>query len=223
MVTTRAVNLTIFIHLLLALFATSGALTFVFQSRYMGLLCPLVILLVPVVALCLWLFKKARNIHYSEKIKRTVLAFRLLTFCGWCLSLLPGLFWGSIFFHLLEPWPFSRQQGPDTASARAGFKTVVGFEPNPNIGQIFYKGYEIRDYSRFLRFRTCNSDVEDQVVADLEPQAGGQSIPTFHLNSRLSWWLVIPEAAQFEHWKGDYKAVWLDRQTCTFYVRSWTT
>ena len=220
---TREVKFTFIIHVLLALFAASGAMTFIFQLRYMGLLCPLVVLLVPLVALFLWVFKKARKIQYANKIRRYILGFRVITIVGWCLSLLPGLFWGAILFHIFEPWPFSIKQGPDTTYAVEGFNKVIKFIPSNEVSQIYYKGYEIRDYDRYLRFSTCDKVIEDKVVHALEKENSEKKAALFHLNSKLSWWFVVPEALDFEHWKGKFQAIWLDRKTCTFYVRSWTT
>jgi hypothetical protein len=207
----------------LALFAASGALSFVFQTRYMGLLCPLVVLLVPLISIFLWIYNKTQKIRYADKIRRYVLGLRIAAITGWCLSLLPGLFWGAILFHIFEPWPFSLSQGPDTVYAIEGFKKVLGFEPSAEIDQIFYKGYEIRDYDRYLRFHTCDNAVEEIVVHDLEKVNDGSNVAAHHLNERLSWWFEIPEAIELEHWREEFRVIWLDRRTCTFYVRSWTT
>jgi hypothetical protein len=142
---------------------------------------------------------------------------------GWCISLLPGLFWGGILFHIYEPWPFSLTQGPDTAYAEEGLQKVLGLSIGNEISQMYYKGYDIRDQDRYLRFKSCSQTVKNRVITDLEKARSEENVPSFHLNTRLSWWFTASEAADFEHWTSDFKKVWIDQESCTFYVRSWTT
>lgn len=217
------VKLSFILHLFLALLAVAGAAAAIFQTELLALLCPIVVFLLPLLALLMWIFRKIRGIRYTGKLRRYFLGFRIAAITGWCISLLPGLFWGAILFHIFEPWPFSLRQGPDTAYAEAGLNTVLGFRPETEISQIYYKGYEIRDFDRYLRFSACSKALEDKIVLALKKEQSGKKPPSFHLNSRLPWWFTAPEAAAFEHWVSDFKEVWVDRRSCTFYVRHWTT
>ena len=214
-------GLTFILQLLFALIAVVGAAMVFIQTKYAVLPCLIVVFLLPLMSLLLWIFRKKRGITYSGTLRRYIIGFRVAIVTGWCVSLLPGLFWGAIFFHIYEPWPFSLNQGPDTEYSEEGFLKVLGFNLGAEINQVFYKGYEIRDYDRYLRFSTCNKEIEDKVVVNLEKEQSGS--PSSHLNSKLSWWFLKDESSAFEHWASDYKEVWLDRQSCTFYIRNWTT
>ena len=218
----RDVKLAFILHLLLALVAVASAATVVFQSKYMGLVSPVVIFLLPLISWLLWAIRKVRGITFSGRLQRYLLGFRIAVMTGWGISLLPGLFWSAVFFHIYEPWPFSLKQGPDTAYAEEGLVEVLAFNQEAEISQVYYKGYDLRGQDRYLRFNSCSKVVEDKVVIALEKVPGGESTPAFHLNSRLWWWFTASEAVAFEHWASDFKEVWIDRQSCTFYVRTWT-
>lgn len=178
-------GLTFILQLLFALIAVVGAAMVFIQTKYAVLPCLIVVFLLPLMSLLLWIFRKKRGIAYSGTLRRYIIGFRVAIVTGWCVSLLPGLFWGAIFFHIYEPWPFSLNQGPDTEYSEEGFLKVLGFNLGAEINQVFYKGYEIRDYDRYLRFSTCNKEIEDKVVVNLEKEQSGS--PSSHLNSKLSW------------------------------------
>ncbi len=215
-------KLTLTADAILALTSVAGAAAVVFQSGLMLWLCPVVVFLLQLATLMAWLARKVRGIVYPAGLRQYILGFRIVLVAGWCISLLPGLFWGAILFHIYEPWPFSLAQGPDTAYAQAGFRKVLGVAANRDVEQIYYKGYEISDYDRYLRFRSCAADVESLAISDLRKYERGKP-SSLHLNPWLSWWFTAADASRFEHWANGFKEVWMDRGTCVFYVRSWTT
>ena len=194
------------------------------QVELIALLCPIVVFFVPIIILCLWLNKKFRGIKYSDKIRRYIIKLRILVITGWLVSFIPGAGFGAIYFHILDPWPFSASQGPDTSYAHEGFRKSLGFKMSSDVEEVYFKGYEIRDHSYYLRFRSCSKDINSKVVEGLQKHANTELPPAFHLNSKLSWWFDGSESLKFEHWVSDgYTEVWVDRDECIFYVRKWTT
>ena len=140
------------------------------------------------------------------------------------MSLAPGLLFGAMWLHTLEPWPLSSAQGPDTERPLEGFRRVMGLEPSEDIDEIYYKGYEIRDYQRFLRFSSCSQATRASVLEGLE-RLPSEPASSFLTASRLDWWFQAAEAAAFEHWgrPEGYFELWTDPEMCVFYVVSWTT
>ncbi|NKB33291.1 MAG: hypothetical protein GKR91_09345 [Pseudomonadales bacterium] len=217
------VKFTFSLQLVLALITLIGAVSFVMQLEISVLFSLLVVFLLPFISVALWFFKKKRNIHYVGRLRQFALGFRVTIIVGWCVLLMPALFWGAIYFYILEPWPFSLKQGPDTTESIEGFQRVMGFEADAEIGDIYYKGYEFRDYNLFLRFESCNEILIGEITQGLVQNSDGSGVTSLRLNSRLSWWFNRSQSSAFEHWARDFREVWLDRQTCTVYVHSWTT
>lgn len=206
-----------------AVVALLGTGAFVLQTELSALLCPLVVVLVPLSAAVLWIYKKSRPFAYPNEWRKVLLGTRVVSTVGWFLCLLPGLFWGALFLHISDPWPLSLMQGPDTESALEGFGKVMHSESSENVDEIYYKGIDIRDQDRRLKFTTCDSSFESRILSDLERQKDGVEPEAFHLNNRLKWWFTASEAASYEHWAREYQEIWIDRSTCTYFVRSWTT
>ncbi|MGV7220956.1 MAG: hypothetical protein ACQ9MH_05500 [Nitrospinales bacterium] len=214
----------IIIYTLCAILAVGGAIVTVMQVELIALLCPIVVLFVPIIILCLWLNKKFRGISYSEKIQKYILKLRILVIAGWLVSFIPGVGFAAIYFHIYDPWPFSMEQGPDTPYATEGFRKSLGFKMSSEVAEVFFKGYEIRDFDYYLRFHSCSENISQKVLEGLQKDSEVKPTPSFHLNSKLSWWFEADESKKFEHWGGDqFKEVWIDRDACIFFVRRWTT
>lgn len=211
------------VRLLMAALAAVAALSFVFQAEISAVLCPIAIVSIPLLALVLWAQRRLRQFEFPASWTNAIRVLNVATVVGWIVSLLPGLFWGALFLHILEPWPLSLQQGPDTENAVEGFSRVLGFTATENVNNIYYRGIDIRDQDRSLKFTTCDSTLTTIILEGMEQQDGGQRPPAFHLNDRLKWWFTPEEAATYEHWTTEFREVWIDRENCTYFIRSWTT
>lgn len=209
---------------LIALLSAAGGLSMVLQVEAIALLCPLVVVVTPV-GLVAWrlLFRRGSTAGYDNFrwVRRGLVTVSLL---GLAISLPAGLLFGAMWIHITEPWPLSNAQGPDTERSLAGYEKVIGDEPPEDVDGIFYKGYEIRDYQRFLRFSSCAESTRAVVLEGLErrPLAAASS---FFTDERLSWWFSETDSSTFEHWArpSGYLEIWVNPGACTFYVVSWTT
>lgn len=208
---------------ILTIITLRGVYCFVLQLDEMAFVCPLVLITVPIGLVIYWISNR-RFFHphnrQHQTIKKWLVIFNLI---GLVPSFFPGLFWIGIWLHVIEPWPLSTFQGPDTKEAITGFQKIFGAKASEDIHAIFYKGYEIRDYSRFLKFSSCLEGTAVKIFSGLESQA--PSIPPpHHLDSNLHWWFSQTEASRLDHWvkPGGFFEVWRNPETCTFYVRSWT-
>jgi hypothetical protein len=167
---------TFIFQILITLIAVVAAMSFVLQLEISAFLSVVVVFLLPPITLGLWLFRKRKKIVYSGDNRRNILAFRVVFVAGWCAVLLPVVFRRAMFFYILEPWPFSLRQGPDTVYSQERFRKVLGFVPENEVNSIFYKGYDIRDYDRYSRFRSCDKSIAEKVLLNLEKQPAEEVI-----------------------------------------------
>lgn len=91
-------------------------------------------------------------------------SYIFLTIAWLCLAPI-SLFWGAIYIHIFDPWPFSMAQGPDNEKARNGFKRLLGVEPNASVHSIYYRVIAVRDASHFLRFNYSDPETLKRIIA----------------------------------------------------------
>lgn len=209
---------------IVALIAAAGGLSMVLQLEAIAVLCPLVVVVTPVGLFAWWILFQRGSTGGDDGYRWVRRGLVIVSLLGLMVSLLPGLAFGVMWLHILEPWPLSAEQGPDTERAVEGFKRVMGFDPPEDADKIFYKGYEIRDYQRFLKFSSCSQTTRATVLEGLESRPPADP-PSFFVDESLDWWFTGSEATTFEHWvrPSGFWEVWVNPDACTFYVVSWTT
>lgn len=206
---------------LIALLSAAGGLSMVLQLEAIALLCPLVVVVTPVGLVAWWLLFRRGSTVGDDDLRSVRRGLVIVSLLGLTISLPAGLLFGAMWIHIAEPWPLSIAQGPDTESSGAGYEKVMGDEPPKDVDGIFYKGYEIRDYQRFLRFSSCADSTRALVLEGLErrPLAAASS---FFVGERLSWWFSEADSSTLEHWErpSGFLEVWVNPGKCTFYVVS---
>jgi hypothetical protein len=132
------------------------------SSGLVVLWCMAVFLLIPpCTALAAMVGRRAALSVGRRRYLRWSYAF--LAVAWLCLAPL-SLFWGALFVHIWEPWPLSLAQGPDSDRAKAGFETLLGFEPDETIEEIYYRVISVRDSSHFLRFGYAHPAEPQRIV-----------------------------------------------------------
>jgi hypothetical protein len=120
----------------------------------------------------------------SQSVRRYLRLSQVFLAGMWLLSCVPI----ALLVMLLEPWPLSLRQGPDTATAKAGFAGVFGDDAG-GVARIYYrKESGWGDATIYLRF-----DVDDRVrLAALANNAGlvvyASGAPRPSPPQGPSWW-----------------------------------
>ena len=129
----------------------------------LGLL--LVFVLVPIGLPLLWIVKPREPDALSPRSRRMASLTKIGLIPLWVLSVFPMMIWAAI----VQPWPVSLMQGPNTDFAREGFRRHAR-EPVPSsVEGVYYKrdgGWQ--DTHDKLRFEFTDPATIDAIVARLE-------------------------------------------------------
>jgi hypothetical protein len=135
------------------------------------------------------------------------------------LSWVPAASFAAWVAALVPLWPFTLREGPDTASAREGFRVVFGEEPPAAVHDLYYRVDGPRDPTFFLRAEGVERHLVERAVARLLLEESPATVPTASAGERVpSWWpTVAPIAA--EAFARDSEGLWYDGRTALVLYR----
>jgi hypothetical protein len=155
----------------------------------------LFLVLPPAAVVWWWLARRAQRPAPGRRLYYAV--SKLFLTLAW----LPGAFLALLLAFVVQPWPISLRQGPDTAYAREGFARHLRFAPPAEVDDLHYRGEGIRDATYWIAFRCSDPAVVERIAAELglapvEGEIRGLGDPYAR---RSVWWGrdegVSPDAA----------------------------
>jgi hypothetical protein len=114
---------------------------------------------------------------------------------------LPGAFLALLLLFVVQPWPISLRQGPDTDYAREGFQRHLRLPPPPEVDDLHYRGEGIGDATYWIAFRCSDPALVERIAQELglKPVEGEIRELEDPYARRSVWWGrdegVSPEAA----------------------------
>jgi hypothetical protein len=149
----------------------------------------------PVAVCSLWFLQRSRG-GVTREQRRALFTLRGSIVIVWLMVSVPFV----LYVVVLQGWPVSMIQGPDTGYAREGYARVVRTDPPETVSAVYYRVHGWDDETRLLRFMTTGTDEVDQIVARYDlvpvPEPGHVSVgPHPPL-----WWLSREQAKACQHY-----------------------
>lgn len=161
----------------------------------------------PAALLVLWRVDRRRRAPYAPLRRAYIVASRVFLGLSWLPTWPPILF----LLALLQPWPLTLAEGPDTEFARAGFERLFGRAPPPSVHGIHYRVEGPRDPTFFLRCEGVDPALLAEAVERLRLQAAGVGPPVRAWDGRRPSWWPDDESSGFDRvfTAGDgWEALW---------------
>ena len=154
---------------------------------------------------------------------RWVWVSRLLTSFAWVTSAAVM----ALAVVVIQPWPFSLREGPDTEWSRPGFEAAFGFPAAESVTELYYRKFSFWQSNEvYVKFQFRDPAVVDEIMESLQmgecdrPQT--YAVIQHHFRSR---WLTenkpasekITECYESPWVSGGQHFVWIDRPARLFY------
>jgi hypothetical protein len=139
--------------------------------------------------------------------------FYALSRLGLTLAWLPSALVALLLVTVVQPWPLSLRQGPDTGYAREGFARHLRFEPPPSVKDLMYRGEGLRDATYWITFACDDPAVVERIAQELslEPVAGPIRDLGDPYTRRPIWWGRDAGAEPDRAWeRGEVRYLWYD-------------
>ena len=158
-----------------------------------------------------WAFVRLRRYAVPARVALSLACSALAFVTIWAAIL------GAFYVALIEPWPLSLRQGPDTDYARACFERYFGEAPPPDVRDVHCReewGFG-GDSIESIRFGYADADVVERVAAHLRlVRSPDADVRGLRYIRGPAWWpneaalLALPVFYRFE--SDPRESLWVD-------------